>query len=58
MLEPYRSPDYTVIIKLRRAEGKELILTKQKKKKKENNDNLTPRNQIHDNEFKCMVCGQ
>lgn len=34
MQEPYRSPDYMAIIKLRRAAGKELISFKKKVRKK------------------------
>lgn len=41
-LELYRSPDYTVIIKLRRVEGKELIFKKKKKRRQPNPQKSNP----------------
>lgn len=41
MLEPYRSVDYTVIIKLKKVKGRELIYLLKKKKKKKTKTTTT-----------------
>lgn len=41
MLEPYRSVDYMVVIKLKKVMGRELIYLLKKEKENKNDDNLT-----------------